>query len=116
LQRQQEQLAQQQAALLAAPDEHEAEEWVALNERIAQLQANLAAASYSRTVASGNSNATIDGTVEIAEGAELQVAQGSVISFLGMVNLRHGAVLSGMGTKKLQAYGADVLRVCAGPA
>jgi ATP-dependent DNA helicase RecQ len=24
--------------------------------------------------------------------------------------------ISGMGTKKLQAYGADVLRVCAGPA
>jgi T5SS/PEP-CTERM-associated repeat protein len=65
----------------------------------ASLEANVVSTYGSRILATGNSNAVVKGAVDVLDHAEVQIAQGSKITFTGMVNQRNGAVFSGTGDK-----------------
>jgi hypothetical protein len=50
-------------------------------------------------IASGNSNITFYDNTELQSGSELRVAQGSSVTFFGLVEQRTGAKLTGTGSK-----------------
>jgi len=56
----------------------------------------------SKTILSGNSNATFYGTVDVQSGAELRVSTGSVATFFGLVQQRTGALFTGSGAKRFE--------------
>ena len=61
------------------------------------LRADIVAGSGSQIILSGLSNTTFYGTLEVQDGAELRVTEGSVATFAAEVKQRNGADVNGDG-------------------
>ena len=66
---------------------------------VSAIASSLTAEAGSQIILSGDATTTFDGKTEIRDGAELQVAAGSMAIFLGAVEQRSGALLTGTGNK-----------------
>ncbi len=66
------------------------------------VYSSILATAGSKTILSGNSNATFYNTVDVQSGAELRISGGSVATFFGLVQQRTGAQFTGTGTKRFE--------------